>query len=108
MDIGWKWLIPAALINIATSAISIFVVQALNGWRGMRTIESLSNGLNLTATGKILMIVMGLIGLGIAGLMLTRINWRSRDFNLKSQRRDIRLVNVPQGKPAVAPVASEG
>ena len=107
MDIGWKWLIPAALINIATSAISIFVVQALNGWRGIRTIESLSNGLNLTATGKILMIVMGLIGLGIAGLMLARINWRSRDFNLKSQRRDIRLVNVPQGKPAVAPVASE-
>ncbi len=107
MDIGWKWLIPAALINIATSAISIFVVQALNGWRGIRTIESLSNGLNLTATGKILMIVMGLIGLGIAGLMLARINWRSRDFNLKNQRRDIRLVNVPQGKPAVAPVASE-
>jgi NADH-quinone oxidoreductase subunit H len=107
MDIGWKWLIPAALINIATSAISIFVVQALNGWRGIRTIESLSNGLNLTATGKILMIVMGLIGLGIAGLMLARINWRSRDFNLKSQRRDIRLVNVPQGKPAVAPVATE-
>ena len=107
MDIGWKWLIPAALINIATSAISIFVVQALNGWRGIRTIESLSNGLNLTATGKILMIVMGLIGLGIAGLMLARINWRSRDFNLKNQRRDIRLVNVPQGKPAVAPVATE-
>ncbi len=107
MDIGWKWLIPAALINIATSAISIFVVQALNGWRGIRTIESLSSGLNLTATGKVLMIVMGLIGLGITGLMLARINWRSRDFNLKSQRRDIRLVNVPQGKPAVAPVATE-
>jgi hypothetical protein len=56
------------------------------------------------------MIVMGLLGLGITGLLLARINWRSRDFNLKSQRRDIRLVNVPQGKPAVpavAPAASE-
>ena len=107
MDIGWKWLIPSALINIGTSAIAIFVVQALNGWRGIRTIESLSNGLNLTATGKVLMIVMGLLGLGITGLLLARINWRSRDFNLKSQRRDIRLVNLPQGKPAVAPVVTE-
>ena len=46
MDIGWKWLIPAAL--------------------------------------------------------LSRINWRSRDFNLKVQRRNIRLVDVPKGKPAVS------
>ena len=108
MDIGWKWLIPSALINIAMSALSIFVVQALNGWRGIRTIDSLSAGLNLTPTGKVIMIVMGLLGLGITGLLLARINWRSRDFNLKSQRRDIRLVNLPQGKPAVAPIATEG
>jgi hypothetical protein len=47
------------------------------------------------------MIVMGLLGLGITGLMLSRLNWRSRDFNLKSQRRNIKLVNLPQGKPAV-------
>ena len=102
MDIGWKWLIPSALINIAMSALAIFVVQALDGWRGIETIESLANGLNLTTTGKILMVVMGLIGLGLTGLLLARINWRSRDFNLKSQRRNIRLVNLPQGKPAVA------
>ena len=107
MDIGWKWLIPSALINIVISALAIFVVQALNGWRGIKTIDSLSTGLNLTATGKALMIVMGLAGLGLTGLALARINWRSRDFNLKSQRRNIRLVNVPSGKPAVAPAASE-
>jgi NADH-quinone oxidoreductase subunit H len=108
MDIGWKWLIPSALINIGASAIAIFVVQALDGWRGIRTIESLAGGLNLTTTGKILMVVMGLIGLGLTGLILARINWRSRDFNLKSQRRNIRLVNLPQGKPAVAPAPIEG
>jgi hypothetical protein len=107
MDIGWKWLIPSALINIGTSAATIFVIQALDGWRGIKTIESLSNGLNLTTTGKALVIVMGLLGLGITGLLLSRINWRSRDFNLKSQRRNIRLVNLPQGKPAVAPITSE-
>jgi NADH-quinone oxidoreductase subunit H len=110
MDIGWKWLIPSTLINITLSALAIFVVQALNGWHGIKTIESLSNGLDLTPTGKAVMIAMGLLGLGITGLLLARINWRSRDFNLKSQRRNIKLVNLPQGKPAVpvvAPVASE-
>src|ERR671912_2286789 len=105
MDIGWKWLIPSALINIGLSAFAVFLVQALDGWRGIETIESLANGLNLTTTGKILMVVMGLISFGLTGLLLARINWRSRDFNLKSQRRNIRLVNLPQGKPAVAAVA---
>ena len=110
MDIGWKWLIPAALINITLSALAIFVVQALDGWHGIKTIQSLANGLDLTASGKAVMIAMGLAGLGITGLLLARLNWRSRDFNLKSQRRNIRLVNLPQGKPAVpavAPAASE-
>jgi NADH-quinone oxidoreductase subunit H len=108
MDIGWKWLTPSALINIALTGTAIFLLQALNGWRGIKTIESMSNGLNLTATGKALMVVFGLLGLVITGLLLSRINWRSRDFNLKSQRRGIRLVNPPKGKPAVSPVATEG
>ncbi len=102
MDIGWKWLIPAALINIALSAIAIFLVQALNGFRGMQTIEFLDRGLNLTATGKGIVIAIGLAGLFITAAMLARINWRSRDFNLKVQRRNIRLVNLPKGKPAVS------
>ncbi|MGH9969597.1 MAG: NADH-quinone oxidoreductase subunit H, partial [Pyrinomonadaceae bacterium] len=108
MDIGWKWLIPSSLVNIGLSALAVFVVQALDGWKGLRTIDSISRGLNLTGTGKAIMIVMGLLGLLITGALLSRINWRSRDFNLKSQRRNIRLVNLPKGKPAVAPVSSEG
>ena len=101
MDIGWKWLIPSALINIGLSAFAVFLVQALDGWRGFKTIDALTPGLNLTAAGKGVMIIMGLIGLVITGLLLSKINWRSRDFNLKLQRRNIRLVNLPQGKPAV-------
>lgn len=108
MDIGWKWLIPSSLINIGLSALAIFLVQALNGWKGLRTIDSMSHGLNLSGSGKAIMVVMGLVGLLITGFLLSKINWRSRDFNLKSQRRNIRLVNLPQGKPAVAPAASEG
>src|SRR3989449_6518492 len=44
MDIGWKWLIPSALVNIALSAFGIFLVQALDGWRDFKTIESISGG----------------------------------------------------------------
>jgi NADH-quinone oxidoreductase subunit H len=102
MDIGWKWLIPSALINIVLSAFAVFLVQALNGWRGMKTIDALDQGLNLTLTGKLIMIVFGLAGVFITAALLARINWRSRDFNLKTQRRNIRLVNVPKGKPAVS------
>src|SRR4030095_4125480 len=101
MDIGWKWLIPSALLNIVLSGLAIFLVQALNDWRGITTIERLDRGLNLTATGKGIMIAFGILGLFITAALLARINWRSRDFNLKVQRRNIKLVNVPKGKPAV-------
>ncbi len=106
MDIGWKWLIPSALINIVLSAFAVFLVQALNGWKGIKTIDSIGRGLNLSPTGKAVMIAFGVIGLFITGALLARLNWRSRDFNLKMQRRNIRLVNLPKGKPAV-PVRSE-
>ena len=110
MDIGWKWLIPSSLINIGLSAFAVFLVQALDGWRGFKTIDGISAGLNLTPAGKGIMIAMGLIGLGITGWLLSKINWRSRDFNLRVQRRNIRLVNLPKGKPAVPvvePAANE-
>lgn len=107
MDIGWKWLIPSALINIALSGLAIFLLQGLNGWRGIKLIDSLSGGLNLTASGKALMILFGILGLFLTGALLARINWRSRDFNLKSQRRSIRTVNLPQGRPAV-PASAKG
>ena len=106
MDIGWKWLIPASLINIVLTAVNVFLVQALDGWHELKTIESLTAGMNLTGAGKIVMVVLGLAGLIITGGALSLINWRSRDFHLKSQRRNIRLVNLPQGKPAVAPVVT--
>ena len=103
MDIGWKWLIPSALINIALTAVSVVVVQGLNGWRGITTIEALDRGLNMTATGKGIMFGFGLVGVFATAGLLARFNWRSRDFHLKTQRRNIKLVNLPKGKPAVQP-----
>ncbi len=102
MDLGWKWLIPATLINIVLSGFAIFVLQALNGWHGWQTVSSLSPGLHLTWAGKIIMVIFGWGGLFVTAGVLSTINWRSRDFNLKSQRRNIRLVDLPKGKPAVA------
>jgi NADH-quinone oxidoreductase subunit H len=102
MDIGWKWLIPAALINIGWSAFTVFLAQALDTWGTLDTIQEVGHRLNLTAAGKGLVIGMGLVGLVLTGVLLSRINWRSRDFHLKTQRRNIRLVDVPKGKPAVS------
>jgi NADH-quinone oxidoreductase subunit H len=101
MDIGWKWLIPTALINIVLTAIAVFTVQALDGWNGFDTIDNKTQGLNLTAAGKGIMIGFAVAGIFISAGLLSMINWRARDFNLKKQRRNIRLVNLPKGKPAV-------
>ncbi len=104
MDLGWKWMLPAALINIVVTALGIGVVQGLDGVRGMHTIVSISSGLALTPTGKIITVGIGIANLFLTAGILSLINWRSRDFNLKKQRRQIRLVDLPKGKPAVAPV----
>src|SRR6202521_5921824 len=104
MDIGWKWLLPASLINIVVSALCIATLQGLDGWGGRHTIDSIAHGLNLTASGKAIAIAFGVGNLALTAGVLSLINWRSRDFNLKIQRRKIRLVDLPQGRPAVAPL----
>ena len=77
-------------------------MQAIDGWRNIHTIESLTQGMNLTPTGKAIMIVFGWGGLFVTIGVLSVINWRSHDFNLKGHSRQIRLLNPPQGKSAVA------
>src|ERR1044072_584283 len=62
MDIGWKWLIPSALINIVLSGVAVFVVQALNYSGKVKTIEHLDRGLYMTSAGR--GIVVGIGGVG--------------------------------------------
>jgi len=106
MDIGWKWLIPASLLNIVWTGLAVFTVQALDGWRGIDTIESFRRGVDLTVTGKAVMVGFGAAGVLLAGALLSTINRHSRDFNLKKQRRQVRLVAPPKGAPAVAATAT--
>ncbi len=106
MDLGWKWMIPASLVNIVWTAIAIFTVQALNGWSGVRTIHSLTHGVSLTLAGKLVMAAFGFGGLFVAAGILSVLNHRSRDFNMKKQRRQVRLVNSPQGQTAIASVTT--
>jgi hypothetical protein len=73
----------------------------------MRTIKWIHNGLGLTPSGKAIAIAFGIVNLFLTAGILSLLNWRSRDFNLKSQRRQIRLVDLPKGRPAVMPVSSE-
>jgi NADH-quinone oxidoreductase subunit H len=105
MDIGWRWTIPASLANIVLTALSVFALQVMNE-SGIHTIESTTRGLNLTGTGKFAMILFGLVSLAITGLLLSRINRRSRDFHIKAPHRGVRLVNVSKGAPAVPPAAA--
>ena len=104
MDLGWKWMIPAALMNIVWTGLTIFALQALDG--RLDTVESLSRGVNLTGVGKLVAVAFGAAGLLLAALFLGYLNRHSRDFNLKKQRREIKLVDVPKGAPAVAPAAA--
>jgi NADH-quinone oxidoreductase subunit H len=115
MDLGWKWMIPASILNIVWTGLTIFSVQGLDGWRGMRTLEpvrsgvnTLSLGLNLTWEGKGIAIAFGWVGLLLGAAMLGYLNRNSRDFNLRKQRRQLRLVDVPKGRPAVATAATVG
>src|SRR5213592_1715577 len=106
MDLGWKWLLPASLINIVVTAIAVVILQGLNE-SGIHTIDSIAGGLNLTASGKVIAILFGVGNLFVTAVILSFINWRSRDFNLKKQRRKIRLMDLPKGRPAVVPSSKE-
>src|SRR5213595_3458285 len=54
MELGWKWMLPATLINIVVTALGIGVIQGLDGWRGMHTLVSVGQGLGLTPAGKVI------------------------------------------------------
>jgi NADH-quinone oxidoreductase subunit H len=105
MELGWKWLMPAALINIVVTAI-IFLVGKEYGF-----VKTVGGQLEMDWSGKVYFIVAGLLGALPVLAILNTINRNSRSFNLRAQRttipmapRKIRLVPGTPAKP-VEPVA---
>jgi NADH-quinone oxidoreductase subunit H len=86
MDLGWKWLIPAAMANIVLTGALIVIGQALNLTR--------SEGERLIipgVAGKAYFIGTAfLVAIPVTWILLAMINRRSYDFNLRVQRQ-IRL-----------------
>ena len=88
MDLGWKWLIPAGLGNIVLTGI-LFVIAMPKAEGGLLGLMVRENGrLTTTGWGNIFFILTGFaITIPFVWMLLTRINLKSRDFNLHEQRQ---------------------
>jgi NADH-quinone oxidoreductase subunit H len=88
MDLGWKWMIPAGLVNIVLTAI-VYVValpKAQGGLFGF--IESTKRGLVVgNWVGYGYFFAAALVSIGVMWLALAWINRRTSDFNLHAQRQ---------------------
>lgn len=90
MDLGWKWMIPAMLLNIVVTGVLLVIGQEL----GLaRTVSTTLGERLITAwpMGKLYFVLTAfLVAIPITWITLAIINRRSADFNLRVQRQ-IRL-----------------
>jgi NADH-quinone oxidoreductase subunit H len=78
MELGWKWMIPAALANIVITGIIFIIGKELN------FVISRGSYLEVTNTGKIYFLLANLVfAIPLTWLVLGVINRHSRDFNLQ-------------------------
>jgi len=88
MELGWKWLIPAGLINIVLTGA--WYVLALPPGRGglFDLFREQAGRLVPTGKGVIYFLVTGfVVTIPVMWVVLAAINRRSRDFNLHEQRQ---------------------
>jgi NADH-quinone oxidoreductase subunit H len=90
MDLGWKWLIPAAMANIVLTGALLTIGQEL-GWTQTIGTPAGEKLITTGVAGKLYFIGTAfLIALPATWVLLAMINRRSYDFNLRVQRQ-IRL-----------------
>jgi len=93
MELGWKWMIPAGLINIVLTGIFYVVAlpESQGGWFGF--LREQNHRISPAGwKGTLYFIVVGLVTIPVMWVILATINRRSRDFNLHEQRQlQIRL-----------------
>jgi NADH-quinone oxidoreductase subunit H len=102
MELGWKWMIPAALANVVVTGIIFVVGQQLN------LMVSHDTYLELTKLGYLFFIGTAfVVTVPITWVVLSQINRRSRDFNLREpeplpMKRSLRGVTKSESKPVAA------
>ncbi|WP_343316626.1 NADH-quinone oxidoreductase subunit NuoH [Chloracidobacterium aggregatum] len=99
MELGWKWLMPAALANIVLTA-TIFLIG-----KELGLVRSVGGVLEMDWQGKVFFTVAGLLSAFPILALLNAINRNSKSFNLRAQRTTIpistRKVKLSPGvKPA--------
>jgi NADH-quinone oxidoreductase subunit H len=89
MELGWKWMIPAALINIVlTGVLYVLALPASQGgvFGFLRDVRGRLVPAGLSAKAYFIGTAF-LISIPISWMVLAAINRRSRDFNLHEQRQ---------------------
>lgn len=90
MDLGWKWMIPAMLLNIVVTGVLLVIGQHLGFARTVSTTLG-ERLITVWPTGKLYFVLTAfLVAIPITWITLAIINRRSADFNLRVQRQ-IRL-----------------
>ena len=107
MELGWKWMIPAALANIVLTGVWYVLALPKSSGGLFGFMQVMGGRLVPTGAGKVYFIATGFIGtIPIIWALLAAINRRSRDFNLHEQRqlqvrlRKERLQKGAQPQPA--------
>ncbi|HJZ66887.1 MAG TPA: NADH-quinone oxidoreductase subunit NuoH [Blastocatellia bacterium] len=89
MELGWKWMIPAALANIVLTGVW-YVLALPKSQGGLLGLMQAGARERLVPTGKGVVYFIGtglFVTVPLVWSLLATINRRSRDFNLQEQRQ---------------------
>lgn len=87
MDLGWKWLIPASLVNIVLTGVFFVIGMKPSQGGVLGVMESTENGIWMRWVGFSYFVVAGIATVAVTWLLLAVVNRNTHDFNLHAQRQ---------------------